>query len=67
MKPRRFLVAQASQAAEKLKMLSFRDMLLAEESLILFTLKPGEIPHPQERVRNDNPLSFPARCEAGPT
>jgi len=37
-------VAQASVAAEKTKFLSFRGTLRAEESLILLTLKPGEIP-----------------------
>jgi len=40
----------ASQVAEKLKFLSFRGTLRAEESLILLTLEPREIPH---FVRND--------------
>ena len=43
-------MAQASEAAEKLKFLSFRDTLRAEESLLLLTLDPREIPH---IVRND--------------
>jgi hypothetical protein len=43
-------VAQASQAAEKLKLLSFRGTPRAEESLLLLTLDPREIPH---FVRND--------------
>src|SRR5258708_25862227 len=37
-------VAQTSHAAEKLKFLSFRGALRAEESLILLTLEPREIP-----------------------
>jgi hypothetical protein len=41
---------QAKQATEKLKFLSFRGTLRAEESLILFTLETREIPH---FVRND--------------
>jgi len=36
---------QAKQAAEKLKFLSFRGTLRAEESLILLTLESREIPH----------------------
>src|SRR5260370_32544972 len=45
----------ASQAAEKLKFLSFRGTLRAEESLILLTLEPREIPH---FVRNDKIAYF---------
>jgi hypothetical protein len=48
-------VRQAKQAAEKLKFLSFRGTLRAEESLILLTLEPGEIPH---FVRNDKIAYF---------
>jgi hypothetical protein len=48
-------VAQASQAAEKLKFLSFRGTLRAEESLILLDLKPGEIPR---FARNDKIIYF---------
>jgi hypothetical protein len=45
----------AVQAAEKLKFLSFRGTLRAEESLILLTLEPREIPH---FVRNDKTAYF---------
>jgi hypothetical protein len=45
----------AKQAAEKLKFLSFRGTRRAEESLILLTLKPREIPH---FVRNDKQKHF---------
>src|SRR5713101_5572575 len=45
----------ASQVAEKLKFLSFRGTLRAEESLILLTLEPREIPH---FVRNDKMAYF---------
>jgi hypothetical protein len=45
----------AEQAAEKLKFLSFRGTLRAEESLILLTLEPREIPH---FVRNDKIAYF---------
>jgi hypothetical protein len=45
----------ASRAAEKLKLLSFRGTLRAEESLLLLTLEPREIPH---FVRNDKILYF---------
>src|SRR6266853_5896017 len=45
----------ASQAAEKLKFLSFRGTLRAEESLILLTLEPRGIPH---FVRNDKIAYF---------
>jgi hypothetical protein len=55
------LVAQASEVAEKPKFLSFRGTLRAEESLILLTLEPREIPH---FVRNDKNLSFSAACSA---
>jgi len=48
-------VAQALQAAEKLKFLSFRGTLRAEESLILLKLKPGEIPR---FARNDKIIYF---------
>jgi len=51
----RFLMAQASEVAEKLKFLSFRGMLRAEESLILLTPNLREIPH---FVRNDNNRRF---------
>ena len=44
-----------SQAAEKLKFLSFRGTLRAEESLLLLTLEPREIPH---FVRNDKIAYF---------
>jgi hypothetical protein len=40
---------------EKLKFLSFRGTLHAEESLLLLTLEPGEIPH---FVRNDKITYF---------
>jgi hypothetical protein len=40
----------ASQAAEKLKLLSFRGALRAEESLFFLGFKQREIPH---FVRND--------------
>jgi hypothetical protein len=43
------------QAAEKLKFLSFRGTLRAEESLILLDLKPGEIPR---FARNDKIIHF---------
>jgi len=39
------------EAAEKIKFLSFRGTLRAEESLLLLDLKAREIPH---FVRNDN-------------
>jgi len=39
------------QAAEKLKFLSFRGTLRAEESLILLNLKPGEIPRFARNVK----------------
>ena len=45
----------ASQVAEKLKFLSFRGTLRAEESLLLLTLEPREIPH---FVRNDKIAYF---------
>jgi len=45
----------AEQAPEKLKFLSFRGTLRAEESLILLTLEPREIPH---LVRNDKIAYF---------
>jgi hypothetical protein len=45
----------AEEVAEKLKFLSFRGTLRAEESLILLTLEPREIPH---FVRNDNIAYF---------
>jgi hypothetical protein len=45
----------AKQAAEKLKFLSFRGTLRAEESLLLLTLEPREIPH---FVRNDKIAYF---------
>jgi hypothetical protein len=48
-------VGRASQGAEKLKYLSFRGTLRAEESLILLTLEPREIPH---FVRNDSIAYF---------
>jgi len=48
-------VGRASQAAEKLKFLSFRGTLRAEESLILLDLKPGEIPR---FARNDKIIYF---------
>jgi hypothetical protein len=55
-------VAQASEAAEKLKFLSFRGTLRAEESLMLVTLELREIPH---FVRNDkNNLLFPQPVQA---
>src|ERR1700675_2994496 len=41
--------------AEKLKKLSFRGTLRAEESLFLFAFKPRGIPH---FVRNDNQKDF---------
>jgi hypothetical protein len=44
-----------TQAAEKLKFLSFRGTLRAEESLILLNLKPGEIPR---FARNDKIIYF---------
>src|ERR1700747_64933 len=49
------VVAQASEAAKILKFLSFRGTLRAEESLILLTLNPREIPH---FVRNDKKKYF---------
>jgi hypothetical protein len=52
----------AKQAAEKLKFLSFRGTLRAEESLILLTLEPREIPH---FVRNDKNVRFSAAPKAG--
>jgi hypothetical protein len=45
----------AIQAAEKLKYLSFRGTLRAEESLNLLNLKPGEIPR---FARNDKIIYF---------
>ena len=45
----------AEQAAEKLLFLSFRGTLRAEDSLILLTLEPREIPH---IVRNDKIAYF---------
>ena len=45
----------ASQAAEKLKFLSFRGTLRSEESLLLLTLGPREIPH---FVRKDKMAYF---------
>ena len=45
----------AEQAPEKLKFLSFRGTLRAEESLILLNLKPGEIPR---FARNDKIIYF---------
>jgi hypothetical protein len=52
-----FAVAQLTvyQAPEKLKFLSFRGTLRAEESLLLLTLEPREIPH---FVRNDKIAYF---------
>jgi len=46
----RILNVAAEQAAEKLKFLSFRGTLRAEESLLLLTLEPREIPR---FARND--------------
>jgi hypothetical protein len=43
------------EAAKKLKLLSFRGTPRAEESLLLFTLEPREIPH---FVRNDKIAYF---------
>jgi hypothetical protein len=43
------------EAAQKLKLLSFRGTLRAEESLFLLTLEPREIPH---FVRNDKIAYF---------
>jgi hypothetical protein len=48
-------IGVAIQAAEKLKFLSFRGTLRAEESLILLDLKPGEIPR---FARNDKIIYF---------
>ena len=48
-------IVAAEQAAEKLKMAPFRGMPFAEESLILLTLKPGEIPR---FARNDAKKKF---------
>jgi hypothetical protein len=45
----------AEEDAEKLKFLSFRGTLRAEESLILLTLEPREIPH---FVRHDKIAYF---------
>ena len=55
-------IAQAEQVAEKLKALSFRGALRAEESLILLTLKPERflaefIPVPTG-TRNDKQKHF---------
>src|SRR5258708_687855 len=58
---RRSLWIAASQPAEKLKFLPFRGTLRAEESLILLTLEPREIPH---FVRNDKIASFSATSSA---
>jgi hypothetical protein len=52
---RQALWVAALQAAKKLKALSFRGMPFAEESLILLTLKPGEIPR---FARNDTKKYF---------
>jgi len=51
-KPNRFrcVYVMALQDAEKLKVMSFRGALGAEESLILLTLNPGAIPR---FARND--------------
>jgi hypothetical protein len=48
-------IVAAKQAAEKVKFLSFRGTLRAEESLILLTLEPREIPY---FVRNDKIVYF---------
>ena len=73
-RPCKYQTPQAEQAAEKLKFLSFRGTLRAEESLILLNLKPGEIPR---FARNDKIIYFfrslfslwgcfpNARCSAG--
>jgi hypothetical protein len=55
--PRRYWqgISAAFQVAEKLKFLSFRGTLRAEESLLLLTLEPREIPH---FVRNDKIACF---------
>jgi len=47
--------SQAKRAVEKLKFLSFQGTLRAEESLILLSLEPREIPH---FVRNDKITYF---------
>jgi hypothetical protein len=49
------LQTAASRAAEKLKLLSFRGTLRAEESLLLLPLEQREIPH---FVRNDKTAYF---------
>src|SRR5258708_35347062 len=49
------MMIAALKVAEILKFLSFRGTLRAEESLILLTLEPGEIPH---FVRNDKIAYF---------
>src|SRR5882672_227987 len=56
-KPNRFrcVYVMALQDAEKLKVMSFRGALGAEESLILLTLNPGEIPR---FARNDGKKEF---------
>ncbi len=51
----RILNVAAEEVAEKLRFLSFRGTLRAEESLILLTLEPREIPH---FVRNDKIAYF---------
>jgi len=57
LKQNRFCVVygMAEQSAEKLKALSFRGTFYAEESLILFTLNPREIPR---FARNDTKRYF---------
>ena len=50
-----FVVPTTLQAAERLKFLSSRGTLRAEESLILLNLKPGEIPR---FTRNDKIIYF---------
>jgi len=49
------MIVAADQVAEKLRLLSFRGTLRAEESLLLLTLEPREIPH---FVRNDKIAYF---------
>jgi len=48
-------IKAALQTAKKLKFLSFWGTLLAEESLLLLTSEPREIPH---FVRNDSLAYF---------
>jgi hypothetical protein len=55
--------SQAKRAVEKLKFLSFRGTLRAEESLILLSLEPREIPH---FVRNDKITYFFRTLKAAP-